>query len=164
MPCSPVMLPPSSTQARRISCPAGEDAPHLVGVALVVEQDRVDVAVAGVEDVGDAQAVALADGGDGAQDVGHLGARHDAVLRAVVRRQPADRAEGALAALPQRRALGLVAPRRAPRARRCARQTSITALRLLIELRRRAVELDDEHRAGVGRKAEVERRLDRLRR
>ena len=53
-----------------------------------------------------------------AQDLGHLGARHDAVLRAVVRRQPADRAEGALAALPQRGALRLVLRRRAPRARR----------------------------------------------
>ena len=37
----------------------GEHALDLVGVALVEEQDRMDVAVAGVEDVGDAELVAL---------------------------------------------------------------------------------------------------------
>ena len=46
-----------------------------------------------------------------AQDLGHARARHDAVLRAVVRREAADGAEGALAALPQRGALGVVARR-----------------------------------------------------
>ena len=38
---------------------AGVDrAPHLVGVALVVEHDRMDIAVAGVEDVADREIVA----------------------------------------------------------------------------------------------------------
>ena len=57
-----------------------------------------------------------------AQDVGHARPRHDAVLRAVVRRQTADGAEGALAALPERGALGLVA-RGADLARAVRRQT-----------------------------------------
>ncbi len=57
MPCSPVMLPPSSMHALEDSWPAAEHPLDLVGVALVEEQDRVDVAVAGVEDVGDAQIV-----------------------------------------------------------------------------------------------------------
>ena len=78
-----------------------QDALHLLGVALVEQQDRVDVAVAGVKDVGDAQVVPLADVGDEPQDVRQLGARHDAVLRAVARAEPADRAEGLLAALPE---------------------------------------------------------------
>src|SRR5262249_59422909 len=80
---------------------------HLVGVALVEEQDGVDVAVAGVEDVADAEPVALAGAGDRAQDVGDARARHHAVLRAVAGRQPADRTEGALAALPEGGTLGL---------------------------------------------------------
>src|SRR5205823_12819059 len=88
--------------------PSDEHPLDLVAIALVVEQDRMDVAVAGVEDIGDPQALLFGDPADDAQDLGHLGARHDAVLRAVVGRQTADGAEGALAALPERRALGLV--------------------------------------------------------
>src|SRR5439155_1592975 len=99
--------------------PRRQHAPHLVPVALVEEEDRVDVAVASVEDVGDAEPVALGRRRDAAEDVGHPRPRHDAVLRAVVGRKPADGAEGALAALPERGALRLVARTR----RRVARVT-----------------------------------------
>src|SRR5262245_48891479 len=60
----------------------GEDAPHLLRVALIEEQDRMDVAVAGVKDVGDPQLVMLADSANLAQDVRQLGPRHDTVLGA----------------------------------------------------------------------------------
>src|SRR5437667_103552 len=86
---------PAERDARLQDLPSRrEHAPDLVLVALVEEEDRVDVAVAGVEDVGDAEPVALRRRGDVPQDVRHAGARHDAVLRAVVGREPADGAEG----------------------------------------------------------------------
>src|SRR5438874_436171 len=101
---------PAERDARLQDLPSRrEHAPDLVLVALVEEEDRVDVAVAGVEDVGDAEPVALRRRGDVPQDVRHAGARHDAVLRAVVGCEPADGAEGALAAFPERRTLRLVA-------------------------------------------------------
>ena len=68
----------------------------------------MDVAVAGVEDVGDPEVVPLADRGDVPEDVRQLGAGDDAVLGAERRAQPADRAEGRLAALPDRDVLGLL--------------------------------------------------------
>src|SRR5262249_53285034 len=82
---------------------------HLVRVTLVEQQNGMDVAVAGVEAVPDAEPVALAGRGDRSQDVGNPGARHHPVLGAVARRQPADCAEGTLAALPEGRALCLIA-------------------------------------------------------
>src|SRR5262249_37155376 len=66
-----------------------QHALHLVLVALVEEQDRVDVAVAGMEDVANPDIILLADALNLAEDVGQLGPRHDAVLGAVARRQPA---------------------------------------------------------------------------
>src|SRR5262249_1496527 len=74
-------------------------------IAPVEEDDRVDVAVAGVEDVADAEIVARAGRLDAGEDLGEARARHDAVLGTVVRRQAADGPERALAALPERRAL-----------------------------------------------------------
>ena len=84
-----------------------QHALHLVGVALVEEQDRVDVAVAGVEDVGDrggrtSSPIVV----DAPEDVRQLRARHDAVLRAVAGAEPADGAERLLAALPEQQPLG----------------------------------------------------------
>src|SRR5262249_58193401 len=78
---------------------------YLFAVALVEQQDRMDVAVAGLEALAAAQVVLLPDAVDLAQDVWQLRPRHDAVLRAVARRQPADGAEGLLAAFPQQQPL-----------------------------------------------------------
>ena len=123
----------------------------------------MDVAVAGVEDVGDAQAMLLGRRRWIAAGCrGSLRARHDAVLRAVARRQPADGAERVLAALPEQPRARRRRARRGPRARRAARQTAATRVGLRVEPGRQAVDLDDQHRAGVEREAEVERRLDRL--
>ena len=61
MPCSPVTLPPQADALLQDLVAGRQHALHLVGVALVEQQDRVDVAVAGVEDVGDPHVVLLAD-------------------------------------------------------------------------------------------------------
>ncbi len=59
-PCSPVSTPPTSTHSRRMSEPnasAWSSSPGHVGV---VENERMQIAVAGMEDIGDLQAVFLA--------------------------------------------------------------------------------------------------------
>ena len=99
--------------------------------------------------------------GDVAQDVRQLGPRHDAVLRAVARRQPADGAERLLAALPQQQPFRVgVGP--AHFAGLVLLGDGDDALGVGVEARFQAVHFHDEHRAGVEREAEVERRLDRL--
>src|SRR3954451_7937364 len=59
-----------------------EHAPDLLRVTLVEQEDRVDVAVAGMEDVGDPQAVMRADGVNLAEDVRQLGPGDDPILGA----------------------------------------------------------------------------------
>ena len=58
MPCSPVRLPPRSTHALRISWPAFITR-AVVRVALVVHQDRMNVAIACMKYVGDAELILL---------------------------------------------------------------------------------------------------------
>ena len=64
----------------------------------------MQVAVAGMEDVGDPQAVLVADVRDGDQHLGQL-AERDGAVHAVVVGDAADGAEGRLAALPDGGAL-----------------------------------------------------------
>src|SRR5262245_61444040 len=88
----------------------GERASAL-GLALgpcVVEDERVEIAVAGVEDVADPQAVLDLELGDPAQDLGQLRARDDAVLDVVVARDAAHRRERRLPSLPEQRPLVVV--------------------------------------------------------
>src|SRR3712207_4398553 len=75
---------------------------------VVVEDERVQVAVAGVEDVGDAHAVLLTDLGDPLQDLPELRARDDGVLYVVVVADAAHRRERRLAALPEEGSLCIV--------------------------------------------------------
>src|SRR3546814_10551746 len=72
---------------------------RLVGV---VEDERMQVAVAGVKDVGDAQAVARAELAHALQHQRQARARDGAVHAVVVRRDAADRREGRLAPGPER--------------------------------------------------------------
>ena len=57
MPCSPEIEPPTSAQTFMISRARRHHPRLLAGLARIVEDVRVQVAVAGVEDVADAQAV-----------------------------------------------------------------------------------------------------------
>ena len=84
-----------------------ERAFFFAGVRAVVEDHRVEVAVAGVEDVGDAQA-GLGGHLVHAREYGRKrGARDDAVLHDVVGRDAAHGGEGGFAALPDEGALGV---------------------------------------------------------
>src|SRR6266850_2317631 len=87
----------------------GDDTRLLTGLARVVEDVRVQVAVARVEHVADAQAVRGHDLVHAREHVRQLGARDDAVHHHVGGRHAAVGAEGRLAAFPEQLALGLVA-------------------------------------------------------
>ena len=78
------------------------------GFALVEHQQRVQVAVAGVEHVHHEDPVAVGDLVHLSQHVGQRSTRHDRVVQVVVRLDPGDRTERGLAALPDQRPLGFV--------------------------------------------------------
>jgi len=79
----------------------------LAGDAGVVEDERMEVAVAGVEDVGDADACCGAEARDFAHDFREGGAGDDAVLHDVVGGDAAHGGEGGFAPFPDERALGV---------------------------------------------------------
>ena len=109
----------------------------------------MQVAVAGVEHVADAQPDARLERPDAAEHLGQLRPRHDAVLHVVVRRDAAHRGERGLAAAPDPRALLVVCRR----SRSCVAPAR-AADRLdhgeqRVDFGGRTVELDDEHRVGL---------------
>ncbi len=79
----------------------------LAGDACVVEDERVEVAIAGVEDVGDADACCGAEAGDFAHDSREGGPGNNAVLHDVVGGDAAHGGEGGFAAFPDEGALGV---------------------------------------------------------
>ena len=131
------------------------------GIALVVEDERVQVAVAGVEDVADAHAVLDCQLADPPQHLGQARARHDAVLHVVARADTRPIAPNAPCAPSTARALGASAADallvRAARRGRCPRRRANSDA----TSGARAVELDQQHRPGVG-KPGVDGRLDGL--
>src|SRR5215211_590740 len=135
----------------------------LLGLALrvvVVENERMQISVPGVEDVGDPQAVPPGELGDLAQDRRELRARDDAVLDVVVVGDATHSTESGLAGLPEEGAFGVVLG-----------HPDLGGLVLLAELQHsselflylsfRSIQLDDEDRAGVGQ-AWMHGRLDGL--
>ena len=118
------------------------------GNGFVVADERMQVAVAGVKDVADAQARARFESANPAQHLRQLRARHDAVLHVVVRRHAAHRRERRLASLPDPRAL-VVVLRDLDRRWRRPPADGLDACEQLVDFDSRAVELDDEHRVGL---------------
>src|SRR5207248_6462427 len=111
--------------------------------ALVVEHERVQIAVARVEDVADAQAVLALELGDAPQHLGELGARDDAVLDVVALAHAPHRAEGGLAPLPEERPLVNVLCR-ADLPGAALATDAVELHEVLLDLRRDAVELHDQ--------------------
>ena len=92
----------------------------------VVENERMEVAVPGVEDVPDAEPVLGGERVDAAEDGRQPRARHHAVLDVVVGGDPAHRRERALAAEPEPRALfGVVRGADLEGARRAAERVDL---------------------------------------
>ena len=71
-PCSPVMEPPTRTQRREDVAGKLLGAFFLAFDGAIVENERVEIAVAGVEDVGDAQSGFGAEALDLGHDFGKL--------------------------------------------------------------------------------------------
>ncbi len=129
----------------------------------VVEDQRVQVAVAGVEDVGDAQAVLARHLLHAVEDEGQLLARDRAVHAQIVGRQAAGGGEGVLAAGPEGQALGLALGHLAVGAAMLAGDAADDADQV-VDLGRGPVELADQQGLGVARVAggaEVLGRVDR---
>ena len=156
-PCSPVIEPPASTHALRI-CPASSSA--RCGLALtrrVVTDERMQVAVAGVEDVRDLEPVLVRERRRSAAAPRQARPRDHAVLDVVGGRDPAHRRERRLARLPdQRRARPRSAatrtsraPARAHSSRRCSKR----AVALARRGRRARRAARRRHRAGSRRRS-----------
>ena len=90
-------------------CGGFESALELRGVAGIVENDGVQVAVASVENVTDLKAVLIADLPDAAQSLRKFRTRNDAVEDVIAGGQAAERAESVLAAFPEEVAFCVVA-------------------------------------------------------
>ena len=86
-----------------------QSALELLVVAKIVENDRVEIAVAGVEDVANAEAELVADFLDVAERLRKLGTRDDTVEDVDAGGDSAEGAEGVFAALPEEFALSIVA-------------------------------------------------------
>src|ERR1700689_432340 len=78
----------------------------LASDAAVVENERMQISVAGMKDVGHAQSRGGAPAFDFAENFGQSGARNDAVLHDVVGRNASHSGEGSLPAFPDEGALG----------------------------------------------------------
>src|SRR5215218_3687820 len=127
---------------------------------VVVEDERVQVAVAGVEDVRDPQAVLAAEVGDLLQYLPELRARDDGVLHVVVVGDASHRPKGRLAALPEERPLFVVLGDPDLRGVRLLADVD-DAIELVRHLGLGTVQLHDQDRARL-REARVHRDLDRL--
>ena len=123
---------------------------QLLGIARIKQDQRMQVAVARMKDVTDAQSILLRDSLDKLKHRRNRRARHHAVLRIVGRRQPSQRRERVLAALPQQRAFVLVLG--PPHLARLLLDADFPhRLCLLFYLLCQALQFDQQHRARVQR-------------
>ena len=139
-----------------------DGALRLAGHALVVANQRMQVAIAGMEHVANPQPRSYGQVANLPEHFRQPRSRHDAVLHVVVRRHTAHRGERRFAAPPDARALLVI------RRDLDGRGTG-TPARLLDDLKqrsdlcRRTVELDDQNRVGR-REVRMHRGLRRLNR
>ena len=131
------------------------------GLASVVEDERMQVAVAGMEHVGHAHAVLGRELLDGDECVAELRARHHAVLHDEVGADASHGRERALAALPEQRALVRIL-RHADVRRRRRVEHGPQARQLRIRLGLLAFELHEQHSRGIARVAGVHGGLGRF--
>ena len=138
------------------------DPLHHARLALVEDEQRVQVAVAGVEHVHHEQLVPFDDLVDLLEHLGQSAAGHDGVVQVVVRLDAGDGAERGLAALPQQRPLGLVRGD-AHRAGTVGHADLDDALHVGFDTVGQTVDLDEQDRRGVDREPGVDVLLDRAR-
>src|SRR5262249_49977216 len=120
----------------------------LLGIAAIEQDQGMQVAVSGVEDVTDDQPILLANALDFRERSRNFGARDNAVLRVVSRGYAAHGAEGGLAAEPEQLALLFVGGP-APLAGFLLQANRAARLRLLVHLFLESLEFDQQHRRRV---------------
>ena len=144
------MVPPTSTHSSRISAPNCSARCELAGLVGVEQDQRMQVAVAGVEHVRAAQAVLLLHAPRSRCSTSRQAlARDGAVHAVVVGRDAADGRERGLAAGPEAQALGLARARRACASRRSPRSTAFMRSISSATSSRRAVGFAQQDRCGV---------------
>lgn len=136
-----------------------ENAADLLGVAFVEEQNRMNVAIAGVKNIDNANIVSLANFDDFLEDVRQLSARDDAVLGAIARAEAADGAEGLLPTFPELEAFFFVASE-AHFASAAAGANIDDLVALLIEAGFETIDFDEQDRLGIEWKAELKGGFD----
>ena len=127
----------------------------------IVEDQRMEIAVAGVEHIGDPQPVARGELAHAGQHPRQLLAGNGAVHAVVIRRDAADRREGRLAAGPEEQPL-LLRLRHAADRRPVGGGNRHHPVDQVIDLLAAAVELDDQQRLAVERIAGMDERLGGL--
>ena len=155
-PCSPVMVPPTSTQSSRISPPKASARSQFAGLVGVVTGS----AGAGCRRRRGtrwrtAQAVFARHLADARSTCGQAPARDGAVHAVVVGRDAADRGEGGLAPGPECAGARPRSRQCGSRSRRCASSTARTLRDVLRHFLVRAVDFAQQHRLGVERVAGV---------
>src|SRR5436190_444498 len=138
----------NATGISRSSMTAVPIARALVRVAPVVADVRVQVAVAGVEDVGDFQSALLADVGGGAYEFAQARAGHDGVGHVQVWRDPPHRSVRALPSGPQARAF-VGGSSAADVVRSVTREDGRDVAQVRRDLDFRAFAFDEENRARI---------------
>ena len=128
----------------------------LAGLVGVVEDQRVQIAVAGMKHIGDRQPVLLRQLPHSRQHLGQPGARDRAVHAVIIGRDPADRRKRRLAPGPESEPLGLVWLSRIDRGTVVAGDLLDLADQM-IDLGLRPVQLDDQQRLDIERIAGIDK-------
>jgi len=131
---------------------------RLVGI---VKNERMQVAVAGMKHVGDAQAVVLGQFARALEYPRQLCARDGAVHAVIIRRDAPDCRERRLAAGPEQKPL-VLRGRDAALGRAAFSRDCLDAFEQMIDLGLRAVQFDDQQRLHVERIARMDEFLHRM--
>jgi hypothetical protein len=136
----------------------GAHALELLGIALIEGDVGVQIPVPGVQDVGDADAARLGGPVDPVDHLGQARAGNDRIVHVEVGREASHRAERPLASAPEREPLRLIT-RHAHLDGAVLGTACLHPLALRRDRLGRAVQLDEQHGAGVTRIAGGEDRV-----
>src|SRR5687768_13137646 len=127
---------------------------HLIGIAFVIEHERMDISVSCVKDVGNAQPVLGAGFGNKFHYFRELRPGHHSILCQIIWTETADRSEGTLARLPEESAFFF-----------CVRQPNITRailaanfhnlFGLTLKPRGQTIQFNDKDRTSIQGKTEL---------
>src|SRR5262249_21769320 len=106
----PVLAGNASTAAKALFqnfVTGAQYALDLLSIPFIEKEDRVDVAVTCMKNIGDTNVVRRTNALDLAQNVRQVGPRHDPILSAIAWREPSYGPKGLLTAFPKGQSLGI---------------------------------------------------------